>query len=338
MGKWRPYIARDIYGRRQVSLMKPWQFRKDAQAHWTVKCKFCGLENAIRWGTTPKGSIRFMCRSCGRTFVDNNAPPGMRFPVDVIASAINHFYEGQSLNQVRRGLQEDFGSQPDHSNIYRWIVRYSRLAIDALDDVTVDVGDTWVCDETVLKLKEGGGINVWFFDCIDDDTRFLLASHLTLSRYTRDAQTLMERAERRAGKSPKLVITDKLRSYLDAIERTFGAASKHYQSGPFALDHSTRAIERFHGTLKDRTKVMRALANRESARLAMNGWLCHYNFFRPHPGLGDKTPAEAAGATDIPFKGWKDVVMGGRASENPSTPVRVKLIRPAPPDWPYRED
>lgn len=38
--------------------------------------------------------------------------------------------------------------------------------------------------------------------------------------------------------------------------------------------------------------------------------LVHYNFFRPHSAVGNKTPAEAAGA-DAPFKSWADVVKGG---------------------------
>ena len=179
----------------------------------------------------------------------------------------------------------------------------------------------------MLKLKDGG--NTWFFDCIDQDTRFLLASHLTPTRYTRDAQTLMERAEKRAGKSPRAVITDKLRSYLDAIERAFGADAKHVQSGPFKLQMSTRDIERFHGTLKDRTKVLRSLANRESAKIVLDGWLVHYNFFRPHGGLDGKTPAEAAKASGVPFSNWLDVVTGERVREtNPGRPYEVRLVRP----------
>lgn len=235
----------------------------------------------------------------------------MRFPVQVIGSAVNHFYEGKSLSEIQQGLHLDFQARPDPSNIYRWIVRYTGVAVKAFEDVHVRVGPLWVADETVLKLKEDGGVNVWFWDCIDDQTRFLLASHLSLSRYTRDAETLMQRAYERAGKAPKTILTDKLRSYLDGIERVFGADTRHVQSGPFVKDRtgdSTRAIERFHGTLKDRTKVMRSLANRESAKLVLDGWLVHYNFFRPHLGLSKKTPAEAAGVKELPFRNWVEVV------------------------------
>jgi hypothetical protein len=39
----------------------------------------------------------------------------------------------------------------------------------------------------------------------------------------------------------------------------------------------------------------------------LDGWLVHYNFFRPHMSLKDKTPAEVAGIK-FPFHNWRDVV------------------------------
>ncbi|MDP3062894.1 MAG: DDE-type integrase/transposase/recombinase [Chloroflexota bacterium] len=277
-----------------------------------VTCKFCGEhETIVKFGKTPAGRQRYLCQKCGRTFMDNQAPEGMQFPVPVMASAINQFYEAVSLRKIARQIKMDYGVAPSHMNIYRWVVRYSQKAAKALADVPVRVGREWIADETVLKLKSRGGENVWFWDAIDDKTKFLLASRLSETRTTKDAQALMERAEQRAGIVPKTIVTDKLRSYLDAVERTWGADTRHVKAGPFVRgksEDSTRAIERFHGTLKDRTKVMRALGNKRSAGVIMDGWLVHYNFFRPHSGLGSKTPAEVAGAR-TPFRSWKDVIL-----------------------------
>ena len=52
---------------------------------------------------------------------------------------------------------------------------------------------------------------------------------------------------------------------------------------------------------------MRGLHTPESARLFMDGWLVHYNFFRPHMSLNDRTPASVAGIK-FPYRNWKDVV------------------------------
>jgi hypothetical protein len=110
---------------------------------------------------------------------------------------------------------------------------------------------------------------------------------------------------------PKQVLTDKLAAYLDGVELAFGADTEHIRSKGFTIQPNTNLIERFHGTLKDRTKVMRGLKNVESAIQFTEGWLVHYNFFRPHSVLGDKTPAEAAGLQS-PYKNWADIVNSGK--------------------------
>lgn len=162
--------------------------------------------------------------------------------------------------------------------------------------------------QLVFPLDKGQ--KVWFWDIIDNKTRFLLASHMSETRMTKDAEALMRQAYDRTGKIPRVIYTDRLRAYLDGIELTFGANTKHRQGGPFDIENNTNLIERFHGTLKARTKVMRGMQNKDTARLIMDGWLIHYNYFRPHEALGNKTPAEVAKA-NFPYKGWKDVVMGG---------------------------
>ncbi len=169
------------------------------------------------------------------------------------------------------------------------------------------MGKVWVADETVLKI---GGKNIWFWDIIDAKTRFLLASHISQTRTIKDARILMEEASKRAGNAtPDIILTDKLWAYLDGIEMTFGADTKHIPIKGLTAQLNTNLIERFHGTLKDRTKVMRGLKKLKTAKLLLNGWLVHYNFLRPHEALGDKTPAEKAGIK-FPFKDWMGVVRG----------------------------
>ena len=304
-GKWYLKIEIDDKVRSDI-----FQGRKNpiAVANWVhVRCKFCESEDVFRYGYDRKGKQRYVCNKCKRTFMNNKAPERMRYPSEVIASAVSLFYEGLSLHKIQRQLKLDYSVMPDTHSIYDWIIRYTKKAVKTLDPIKPKVGNTWASDETVLKLKSGGGENIWMFDCLDEDTRFMLASHLTPHRYTKDAKTLMEKAEEKAGKAPKIVLTDKLKAYLGAVEETWGADTKHKQSSPFDIGESTRSIERLHGTIKDRTKIMRGLLNRETAKLIMDGWAVHYNFFRPHGGLGGKTPAETAKASG-PYRSWADVV------------------------------
>ena len=275
----------------------------------TVKCKFCGdWESVVQYGKSAKGTQRYLCRKCGHTFLDNAAKGRMQYPIEAVASALNQFYESASLSKIQRQLQLTYGVSPKPNTIYYWIVRYSKKAAKALENVPIRTGSTWVADETVIRLKEKDRPKQWFWDIIDDKTRFLLASHMSDSRTTKDAQTLVERAARRTNKIPRAITTDKLAAYLDGVELAFGAETRHIQAKKLTAKDGTQLIERFHGTLKDRTKVMRSFMRKGTAKIVMDGWLAHYNFFRPHQALNGKTPAEAAKA-ESPYKSWKDVVI-----------------------------
>ncbi len=272
-----------------------------------IKCKFCSSRRIIAYGHN-RGIQRWFCKDCKRRFVHNDALAGMRTPTVQIASALSMFYQDMSLNAIRRNIDQTYNNYPSDSTVYGWVVRFTKLAIDLAKDYKPTVGSTWVADETVLGIE---GENVWFWDLIDSRTRFLLASHISTTRTTRDARTLVERAANRAGKVPSVVITDKLAVYLDGIELAFGAETKHIAAKRLTDRPGTQLIERFHGTLKARTKVMRDLKTRQSAKLFTDGWLVFYNFFRPHEALGGKTPAQAAGIK-FPFRNWLDIVKSGQ--------------------------
>jgi len=237
----------------------------------------------------------------------------MKYPPDRIATAIRLFYDGLSIDVIRRQIDSIYHVYPSDSTVYEWIARFTKVAISKAKFSNLKVGSVWIADETVLKIDEGK--DVWFWDIIDDKTRFLLASHMSVTRTTKDAEALMQKAHEHTRKVPRIVYTDKLAAYLDGIELTFGADTKHRQGSPFDVGNSNNLIERFHGTLKARTKVMRGLHNKQTAQLFMDGWLIHYKFFRPHevlrdlpPKGQDKTPASVAKA-NYPYKSWKDVVM-----------------------------
>jgi len=185
-----------------------------------------------------------------------------------------------------------------------------------------EVGDVWVADETVLKID---GKNVWFWDIIDAKTRFLLASRISKSRTTKDAALLMNEAKRKSGKAPRQILTDGLPAYRDGVELVFGADSKHIIGKPFDVESNTNLIERFHSTLKSRTKIMRGLKDIKSARLFTDGWLFYYNYLRPHESLNNKTPAKEAGVK-VPFRNWLDVVSNKRTI-TPSQTSTTSVIK-----------
>ena len=267
------------------------------------KCKYCGGKDVVKFGTY-NGVRRWWCKNCRRKFIDKDILPKMKTPIEQITGALSAYYRGMSLDDIGEHLDQQYGNRLTDAGVYNWIKRFTQEVIEHTKTLKPDAGDVWIADETVLKI---GGKNTWFWDIIDAKTRFLLASHISTTRTTGDAYALMKMAEQRAGKVPELVLTDKLKAYLDGIELAWGADTKHMPSKGFRAPLNTNMIERFHGSLKGRIKVMRGLRNVKTAKLLLDGWLVHYNFFRPHESLNDRTPAEKAGIK-TPIKNWADVV------------------------------
>ena len=52
---------------------------------------------------------------------------------------------------------------------------------------------------------------------------------------------------------------------------------------------------------------MRDLKEKNSARIVMDGYMTHYNFFKEHDSLDDKTPAWAGGIGDG-ITNWGDLI------------------------------
>lgn len=276
-------------------------------------CKLCGSSNVRKYGLY-KGIQRYFCNDCGSKFKNDDTLFYMKTPANQVSSALNAYYEGMPIKPIRRHLLQEHANAPSTATIYEWIQKFTQYATDSIKDYNPKkIGDTWIADETVIEID---GQNCWLWDIIDDKTRFLLATRISRSRTTRDAQILFDRAKKKASKSPKLVITDKLASYSDVF---YGKDTEHRRGGIARAGDNTQKIERFHETLKQRTKVMRGLKNMESAIDFIDGWLVHYNYLRPHHALDDKTPAEVAGIK-YPYKNWAEIIR----KHKPSKPIIIE--------------
>ena len=250
------------------------------------------------------GTQYYKCNDCGRKFAGRIAPEGMRFSTATIGEAIGLFYDGLSLADISRHLVATEGIYVDPATVWRWIIRYSRKAEWILGQIKVKTSWRWIIDETMIKVA---GQNIWLWDVIEAKTRFLLATHLTLTRTMRSTIPVLSEANERTIGTPNYIVSDGMRAYPDAIERVFGADSTHIRAKGLTAEINTNIIERFQGTVKERTKVMRGLKTMESAKIISEGFIIHYNFLRPHMTLKGKTPAMVAGLK-LPFKTWIELV------------------------------
>jgi len=250
------------------------------------------------------GTQYYKCNDCKRKFAGRLAPEGMQFTIATIGEAMGLFYDGLSLADISRHLATTDGIYVDPATVWRWIIKYSKGAERILGQIKVKTSWRWIIDVTMIKVT---GQNVWMWDVIEAKTRFLLATHLTTTRNMRSAVAVLTEANNRTIDTPSYIVSDGMRAYPDAIERVFGADSEHIRSKGLTAEINTNIIERFQGTVKERTKVMRGLKTMESAKIISEGFIIHYNFLRPHMTLKGKTPAVVAGLK-LPFKTWIELV------------------------------
>ena len=301
-------------------------------------CKYCQSPNVRKYGLV-KGIQRYYCNDCRRKFVSTDTIPKMQTPTKVIADSLNMHYEGMSLAEIRRNFIQQDGNYVSKVTPYNWEKRFTELAVKEAANYHPEVGDKWQSDETVIHNNWGGRKKrLWLIDIIDCDTRFLLAARLSFNRNKHDIALAMKEAKDKAGKSPERILTDGWKGYVDGIELVFGSDTQHIQTTPFAnKDESTNIIERVQGTLKERTKVMRGLKTLESMNDFLKGWVIHYNYFRPHLSLNDRTPAQVANI-DFPYQNWKELIEKQPYSVTARIPVRdvPRISRSTPRITPKR--
>jgi len=284
-----------------------------------ITCPHCGSDKVIKYGVYD-GVQRYYCNVCQRKFKADSSPFHMKSPAPDIAGALAMYYTGSSITDIRNHIRQQTGYYPSKSVVFGWVQKYTETAAKHFAKAKPKVGDTWIADETMIDLDKG--VKVWFWDIIDAKTRFLLASRVSLTRTTEDAKRLVQDAVKRAGKPPKEILTDKMKSYPDAIFTALGGYTEHVQGSPFrvrASEESTSRVERFHETLKERTKVMKAFRDIDTLMEFAKGFLTYYNFLKPHEALKGKAPAEKA-KLRYDIKTWADVV-------NIPVPVEVERAR-----------
>lgn len=130
---------------------------------------------------------------------------------------------------------------------------------------------------------------------MDEGARFQLASVISRERRIEDARRAFRMAKQIGKKKPKFVITDGLGVYHKAFNKEFWdyhRSCKHISNVRWRGQLNNDLVERLHGTVRDREKVMRGLKIEDTP--IVNGHMIYYNFIRPHMSLNGKTPAEEA--------------------------------------------
>ncbi|MDH5482870.1 MAG: IS6 family transposase [Candidatus Bathyarchaeota archaeon] len=292
-------------------------------------CKYCGSENVVKNGHVNEKQF-YLCKNCGHKFVEPKAYPKMRTKGRIIATAIDLYFEGLSVRKVQAQIDKIFDVKVSQVSIWKWMKKYSELVSEFVETLNPILVGIYKVDETAIKCK---GVQKWFWEIIDEQTKFLVASHLSGARTAEDAIALFGKSLKIAKRKPISIYVDGLPAYVQGYNKVFRTLRKDTRPelirkvGIRAVN-SNNSVERLHGTLKDRIKPMRGLKGEETVRILLEGWVAHYNYVRKHQSLG-KTPAQASG---IDMEGsWHSLIkkaIKNRAEEKLSEkePLAVEVM------------
>ena len=258
-------------------------------------CPDCGSSDLIKRGIRKNRygpAQRYSCRQCKLRFDHRPGFRKMKGSPEAITVTLDLWYKGLSLNKISDHLNQFYGLQVKASTLYGWIEKYTTMMKRYTRRLKLTAAK-WNADETTFAVR-GKLHYVWA--AMDSRTRFIIATYLSTRRRSKEADTLFRRSAKRVLDSPRKIVTDGLSSYkspISSMDRGDGYP-KHVRGLSFAKRGNNNRLERFNGTLRERTKVMRGFHNRRSAALFADGFTDYYNFIRPHQALAGKTPAQSA--------------------------------------------
>jgi transposase-like protein len=317
-------VCKHIHAVEQFSLNEGSTFpsRKEVEIVCEVEsqslvCKFCGSESVVKRGfrDTERGKVqRFFCKDCKRFSIIDEGFEKMKATPETVTVALDLYFKGISMRAIVDHLKQFYNVEVSHVAIYKWIRKYIKMLNAYADQLVPRVSGIWHSDEMALNIRNLDTHEHlrWAWNVIDNESRFWLASQITEKREIADARIVLAQASSLAHKRPMAVVTDGLRAYQGAIPKEFYTMkvprTQHVRIPNIRDRSNNNMVERLHGTIRQRNKVMRGLDQEASAQTMMDGMRIHYNFVRPHTALDGKTPAQKAEIDVDSCRNWLSLI------------------------------
>ena len=269
----------------------------------TLACKFCGSENIVKRGyrSTQRRKVqRFFCKECHKKFIVDEGFEKMKSTPQIVTIALDLYFKGISMRSIVDHLKQFYDVEVSHVAVYKWIKKYVSMMKKYADQLVPKVSGIWHSDEMTLNIKDLDNHDSlrWAWNVIDNESRFWLATRITEKREIADARQVLAQASSVSQTRPMAIVTDGLRAYEDAISKEFYTMktprTQHVRIPNIRDRSNNNMVERLHGTIRQRSKSMRGLDDKETAQTMMDGMRIYYNFIRPHTALNGKTPAQKA--------------------------------------------
>ena len=133
----------------------------------------------------------------------------MRCNENKITAGIDLYYKGVSLRKVQEHFQAFYPHNSSHMSVYRWIVKYTTMVSNLIDNIPIKCGKEMQSDEMEYyrrksKYQKGKEQN-WFVDTFDVETKFMVTGEYMRSRTNENLIKVMKRAKFKTGEQLRLL-------------------------------------------------------------------------------------------------------------------------------------
>ncbi|PWI05660.1 IS6 family transposase [Streptomyces sp. NWU339] len=204
-----------------------------------------------------------------------STPPsyrGHRYPAEVISYCVwRYFRFPLSFREVEELLPER-GVTVSHETVRRWCAKFGQAYADGLRRRRLRPGDTWHLDEVFVRIN---GELTYRWRAVDQDGNIL--DILVQSRRDKAAaRRFFRRLLKKTRAVPRVVVTDKIRSY-GAAHREVMPSVEHRQS-----KYLNNRAENSHQPTRQRERAMKGFRSVGGAQQFLSAFSGISPHFRPH--------------------------------------------------------
>src|SRR5689334_22767857 len=192
-----------------------------------------------------------------------------RFPPEIIQHAIWLYLRFTLSYRDVEELLAERGLDISYETVRRWVLKFGPAIARRLRQRRPRPSDRWHLDEMVVRIA---GERMYLGRAVDDEGK-VLDMLVQRRRDTRSALRLMRKLLKKQGFMPKLLVTDKLRSYAAAI-RHLRLTCRHEQG----LRKNNRA-ENSHQPVRPRERKLQRFKSARSAQRFLSGQCAVHNNF-----------------------------------------------------------
>src|SRR5213595_3576622 len=191
-----------------------------------------------------------------------------RFPPDIIQHAVWLYLRFTLSYRDVEDLLAERGLDISYETVRSWVLKFGPVIARRLRRRRPRPSNRWHLDEMVIRTGE----RMYLWRAVDHEGE-VLDMLVQRRRDTRAALRLMRKLLRKQGFAPKLLVTDKLRSYASAFRR-LRLTCRHEQG----LRTNNRA-ENSHQPVRRRERKMQRFKSARSAQRFLNMHAAVHNTF-----------------------------------------------------------